>query len=144
MMAECYYRLSDFQNLAKLVASVPVGATTGFTTSGGTKGSGGSGCGGCSSGGGSGVGGSGSAGCGGGGGEDDESGGGGSLLLELAARLESVGMHDAAVEAYLKAGEARKAIDCAVLLNQWSRAVELAEEFEFPQVQDGEGWVVVG
>mmetsp|Transcript_70623 Transcript_70623/g.121232 ORF Transcript_70623/g.121232 Transcript_70623/m.121232 type:complete len:527 (+) Transcript_70623:61-1641(+) len=70
-------------------------------------------------------------------GQEDGGGGsqGSSLLLELAARLESVGLHESAVEAYLKAGQPRKAIDCAVLLNQWSRAVELAEEFEFPQIE---------
>ena len=59
----------------------------------------------------------------------------GSLLLDMAIRFEGVGMHDEAVECYLKAGEPRKAMDCAVLLNQWARAVKLAEEFDFPQIE---------
>jgi len=57
------------------------------------------------------------------------------LLVEMASWLESSGAHEAAVECYLKAGEPRKAIDCAVLLNQWAKAVELAEEFDYPQIE---------
>ena len=50
---------------------------------------------------------------------------------------ESVGLHATAVEAYLKrGGRAKAAIDCCVMLNQWSReAVELAEEHGFPQIE---------
>jgi len=39
------------------------------------------------------------------------------------------------VEAYLKAGEPRAAIDCAVILNQWAVAVELAQQFDYPQIE---------
>jgi WD repeat-containing protein 35 len=58
-----------------------------------------------------------------------------SLLLDMAAKLESVGEHAGAIECYLKAEKPRSAIDCAVLLNQWGRAVELSEEFDFPQIE---------
>jgi len=57
------------------------------------------------------------------------------LLLELARMFESVGMNDSAVECYMKAGEVRAAIDCCVLLNDWGRAVQLAEEHDFPQIE---------
>jgi hypothetical protein len=39
------------------------------------------------------------------------------------------------VEAYLKAGEPRAAIDCAVILNQWAVAVDLAQQFDYPQIE---------
>jgi hypothetical protein len=38
-----------------------------------------------------------------------------------------------AVPAYLKAGDVKSAIDCCVLLNQWDKAVGLAEQHRFPQ-----------
>ena len=57
------------------------------------------------------------------------------LLLELGRKFESVGLHKPAVEAYVRAGETKQAIDCCVLLNQWERAVELAEEFGFQQIE---------
>ena len=82
--AECYYKMSDFSSLEKLVDQVPAGTP---------------------------------------------------LLLELAQKFESVGIHQSAVKCYLKAGDARAAIDCCVLLNQWSRAVELAEEHDYPQIE---------
>eukprot|EP00952_Eustigmatos_sp_NYUAD-ZCMA_P000814 3442-Eustigmatos_ZCMA.PRE.1 len=49
--------------------------------------------------------------------------------------LQTVGMDDAAVECYLKANEPKMAIDCCVLLNHWERAVALAEEHNFPQIE---------
>jgi WD repeat-containing protein 35 len=60
---------------------------------------------------------------------------GDSLLLDIAGKLESVGEHEGAIECYLKDNEPRAAIDCAVLMNQWGRAVELSEEFDFPQIE---------
>jgi WD repeat-containing protein 35 len=57
------------------------------------------------------------------------------FLLDLGHMLQTLGMGDAAVECYLKAGEPKMAIDCCVLLNHWSRAVALAEEHNFPQIE---------
>mmetsp|Transcript_18021 Transcript_18021/g.62369 ORF Transcript_18021/g.62369 Transcript_18021/m.62369 type:complete len:361 (+) Transcript_18021:76-1158(+) len=57
------------------------------------------------------------------------------LLLDLGRKFESVGLHAPAVEAYLRAGEPKAAIDCCVLLNQWEKAVEIAEEFGFQQIE---------
>ena len=51
------------------------------------------------------------------------------LLLDLAAKFESVGIHEHAITAYIKAGEVKAAIDCCVVLNQWASAVELAEKY---------------
>jgi len=65
----------DYGGLAKLVGLVPVGAAL---ADGGNTGDGGG------------------SGDGGGGGDE---GGGGSLLLDLAAKLESAGLHEGAVEA---------------------------------------------
>jgi len=57
------------------------------------------------------------------------------LLLDIGAKFESVGIHQFATGAYLKAGDPKAAIDCCVRLNQWQRGVELAEEFDFPQIE---------
>jgi len=40
-----------------------------------------------------------------------------------------------AVGAFLKAGDVKRAIDCCVMLNNWDRAVELAEAHSFPQIE---------
>lgn len=58
------------------------------------------------------------------------------LLLVLAKRFESVGMHEEAVDCYLRSGRPPKeAIDCCVMLNKWSMALELAEKYDYPQVE---------
>lgn len=57
------------------------------------------------------------------------------LLLDLARKFESVGVCESAVDCYIRAGEVRGAIDCCVLLNDWKRAVELAEKHDFPQIE---------
>jgi WD repeat-containing protein 35 len=41
-------------------------------------------------------------------------------------------MAENAVKCYEKCGEIKRAIDCAVLLNHWNIAVELAEKHNFP------------
>ena len=56
------------------------------------------------------------------------------LMLTLAQRFESVGMHDEAVDCYIRSSNPKAAVDCCVLQNRWDRALELAEQFEFPQV----------
>jgi site-specific recombinase XerC len=35
----------------------------------------------------------------------------------------------------VQAGDVVKAVDCCVLLNQWDQAVQLAQEHNFPQIQ---------
>lgn len=35
----------------------------------------------------------------------------------------------------VQAGDPKQAIDCCVLLNHWSKAVELAEQHNFPQIE---------
>lgn len=58
------------------------------------------------------------------------------LLYVLARRFESVGMANEAVDCYLRSGCAPKeAVDCCVKLNKWDRALELAEKYDFPQVE---------
>lgn len=48
-------------------------------------------------------------------------------LEKLAEKFVSIGLCEAAVQAYVRYGDVKKAIDCCVLLNQWNQAVELAE-----------------
>ena len=57
------------------------------------------------------------------------------LLQELGEKLESVGLCEEAVKAYVKAGNVRAAVDCCVVLNQWNLAIELAEEHNFVQIE---------
>eukprot|EP00163_Fabomonas_tropica_P007371 TRINITY_DN1709_c0_g1_i2.p1 TRINITY_DN1709_c0_g1~~TRINITY_DN1709_c0_g1_i2.p1 ORF type:complete len:1180 (-),score=292.10 TRINITY_DN1709_c0_g1_i2:85-3624(-) len=57
------------------------------------------------------------------------------LLLDIGAKFVSVGMSEPAVEAFLKGGEVKAAVDCCVELNQWDTAVRLAEKHHFPQIQ---------
>jgi WD repeat-containing protein 35 len=57
------------------------------------------------------------------------------LLLNIANKLQSVGLTDGAASAYLKAGDVKGAVDCSVMLNQWDRAIELAEKHKLPQIE---------
>lgn len=57
------------------------------------------------------------------------------LLSSLASKFESVGLCAEAVDCYLKAGNPKAAVDCCVTQNRWDRALELAEEHSFPQVE---------
>jgi WD repeat-containing protein 35 len=58
------------------------------------------------------------------------------LLITLAKRFETVGLHQEAVECYLRSTRPPKeAVDCCVLLNKWDTALELAERFDYPQVE---------
>ena len=49
------------------------------------------------------------------------------MLKDLAEKFMLVGLCENAVKCYEKMGEIKQAIDCAVLLNHWNLAVELAE-----------------
>lgn len=57
------------------------------------------------------------------------------LLNHLADKMQSVGLCEGAVKAYIKFGDVKKAIDACVLLNQWNQAVELAEQHNFLQIE---------
>jgi len=57
------------------------------------------------------------------------------LLKDIGRKFQSVGMSEAASLAFLKAGDVKAAIDCCVLLNDWDKAVQLAQEHEFPQIE---------
>ena len=57
------------------------------------------------------------------------------LLNTLATMFESVGLCSDAVDCYLRSGNPKAAVDCCVLLNQWDKALELAEKYDFPQVE---------
>jgi len=57
------------------------------------------------------------------------------FLTTLAQYFESVGMHEEAVDCYVRGGNPKAAMDCCVTLNQWDTALQLAEQFDFPQVE---------
>jgi WD repeat-containing protein 35 len=59
---------------------------------------------------------------------------GAAALSALAFRLQSVGLTDAAVNAYLKAGDSKSAVDCCIALSQWDRALGLALQHSMPDV----------
>ncbi|KAJ8610815.1 hypothetical protein CTAYLR_006449 [Chrysophaeum taylorii] len=83
-MAECYYRLGDFQALVELLSTIPEGHRS---------------------------------------------------LAEIGRKFESVGLHAPAVDAYLKCGKSKMAVDCCIRLNQWERAMEIAEQYGFQQIE---------
>ena len=56
------------------------------------------------------------------------------LLRTLASKFEKLGMFEESVEANVRCGNARAAVDCCVLQNRWDKALELAEQYDFPQV----------
>lgn len=55
-------------------------------------------------------------------------------LGKLGQMLASVGMCNQAVNAYLKQGDIKAAVDTCVNLKQWGTAVELAQKYKMPQV----------
>jgi len=57
------------------------------------------------------------------------------LLASLASMFESVGLCADAVDCHLRGGNPKAAVDCCVQLNQWDKALELAEQHDFPQVE---------
>ncbi|XP_002007154.3 WD repeat-containing protein 35 [Drosophila mojavensis] len=56
------------------------------------------------------------------------------LLTKLAEMLVSVGMCSEAVQAYLKFGDPKAAVNACVNLRQWGQAVELAQRYQMPEV----------
>jgi WD repeat-containing protein 35 len=57
------------------------------------------------------------------------------LLRDVAKKFVGVGLCESAVKAYLHAGDVKAAIDSCVILNQWDKAVELAERHNFQQIE---------
>ncbi|RHY35208.1 hypothetical protein DYB32_000267 [Aphanomyces invadans] len=57
------------------------------------------------------------------------------LLEEMARKFTRAGLCNSAVNAYLKMGDIKSAIDSCVVLNEWERAVTLAETHHFPQIE---------
>lgn len=60
---------------------------------------------------------------------------GAAILSTMAEMFETVGMYEAAIDAHVRSGNARAAVDCAVLQNRWDKALELSEQHDFPQVE---------
>ena len=60
----------------------------------------------------------------------------GSLLLtEVGNKFASVGLCEQAVQAFLRHGDVKTAVDTCVLLNQWELAVNLAQQHNFQQIE---------
>eukprot|EP00604_Paraphysomonas_vestita_P003706 CAMPEP_0174822144 /NCGR_PEP_ID=MMETSP1107-20130205/13735_1 /TAXON_ID=36770 /ORGANISM="Paraphysomonas vestita, Strain GFlagA" /LENGTH=647 /DNA_ID=CAMNT_0016040299 /DNA_START=1331 /DNA_END=3271 /DNA_ORIENTATION=- len=57
------------------------------------------------------------------------------LLNSLALKFANLGMHEEAVDCYIRSGNPKAAIDCCVIQNRWDLALQLAEEHDFPQVE---------
>merc|ERR1719375_1855544 len=57
------------------------------------------------------------------------------LLPDIAQKFTTVGLCPQAVEAYLRHGDVKSAIDTCVLLNQWEPAVNLAQQHNFVQIE---------
>ena len=56
--------------------------------------------------------------------------------LKLARYLESIGLCEQAVTIYLNCDQKEMAIDCAIQLNEWQKAIELAQEHSLKNVGD--------
>ena len=56
------------------------------------------------------------------------------ILHDLGQRFMSVGLCAAAVKAYMKAGDVKAAINCCIFLHQWDQAIQLAENYQYPQI----------
>lgn len=57
------------------------------------------------------------------------------LLANVAGKLQSVGLTEGAAQALLRAGDIKGAVDACVLLNQWDKALALAERHRLPQIE---------
>lgn len=56
------------------------------------------------------------------------------LLVELGEMLLTVGLAEEAAQAFLAAGEPRRAVDGCVGVSSWDRAISLAEEHQLPEI----------
>lgn len=57
------------------------------------------------------------------------------LLVDIGHKFTSVGLCEPAVQAYLRYGDVKTAVDTCVLLNQWDLAVNLAQQQNFQQIE---------
>ena len=57
------------------------------------------------------------------------------LLINIGRKLQLVGITEGAAKAYLRAGDVKAAVDCCVTAHSWDLAIELAKEYELPQVE---------
>eukprot|EP00746_Dinoflagellata_sp_MGD_P003051 gnl/MRDRNA2_/MRDRNA2_105954_c0_seq1.p1 gnl/MRDRNA2_/MRDRNA2_105954_c0~~gnl/MRDRNA2_/MRDRNA2_105954_c0_seq1.p1 ORF type:complete len:1217 (-),score=242.16 gnl/MRDRNA2_/MRDRNA2_105954_c0_seq1:227-3877(-) len=57
------------------------------------------------------------------------------LLSDIGMKFTTVGLCDQAVQAYMRGGDVKAAIDVCVLLNQWDLAVNLAQQQNFQQIE---------
>eukprot|EP00928_Gymnodinium_smaydae_P071095 TRINITY_DN54772_c0_g1_i1.p1 TRINITY_DN54772_c0_g1~~TRINITY_DN54772_c0_g1_i1.p1 ORF type:complete len:1239 (-),score=345.63 TRINITY_DN54772_c0_g1_i1:123-3839(-) len=57
------------------------------------------------------------------------------LLMDIGHKFTSVGLCEQAVQAYLRCGDVKTAVDTCVLLNQWDLAVNLAQQQNFQQIE---------
>lgn len=57
------------------------------------------------------------------------------LLNTLAGRFAALGMHEEAVDCFIRCSNVKAAIDCCVIQNRWDTALELAETHDYPQVE---------
>mmetsp|Transcript_3004 Transcript_3004/g.7686 ORF Transcript_3004/g.7686 Transcript_3004/m.7686 type:complete len:1249 (+) Transcript_3004:101-3847(+) len=57
------------------------------------------------------------------------------LLMDIGSKFTSVGLCEQAVQAYLRYGDVKTAVDTCVLLNQWDLAVNLAQQQNFQQIE---------
>mmetsp|Transcript_32306 Transcript_32306/g.92700 ORF Transcript_32306/g.92700 Transcript_32306/m.92700 type:complete len:1232 (-) Transcript_32306:146-3841(-) len=57
------------------------------------------------------------------------------LLLDIGNKFTSVGLCEQAVQAFLRQGDVKTAVDTCVLLNQWDLAVNLAQQQNFQQIE---------
>lgn len=60
---------------------------------------------------------------------------GNALLKDIGHKFTSVGLCEEAERAYLRCGDIKTAVDSCVLLNQWDRAVNLAQQHNFQQIE---------
>ena len=61
---------------------------------------------------------------------------GNSLLRVVGEKFRSVGMVKECVDAYIRAGDPRLAVDACASLNEWDRAIELAEKYELVHIEE--------
>eukprot|EP00929_Paragymnodinium_shiwhaense_P008039 TRINITY_DN111964_c0_g1_i1.p1 TRINITY_DN111964_c0_g1~~TRINITY_DN111964_c0_g1_i1.p1 ORF type:complete len:1227 (-),score=335.65 TRINITY_DN111964_c0_g1_i1:276-3956(-) len=57
------------------------------------------------------------------------------LLVDIGNKFSSVGLCEQAVQAYVRYGDLKTAVDTCVLLNQWDLAVSLAQQQNFQQIE---------
>lgn len=60
---------------------------------------------------------------------------GSDMLNDLGKRFTAVGLSEPAVSAYIKANNVTAAVNSCVVLHQWDKAVELAEQYSFQQIE---------